>query len=290
MTGTFVALENWAVNDARVRNDKFGFRVYSTSDRARSSYHRQLTDSGGYGNCALTFAVRLAPIANHEAADRVDSKANCDSSAATTGLTARLPAAVQRAICGFLPLEDLGAVLLTSKSARALATSFAAVASSVIINGREKLIAPLVQFGPALRAIATLARNVRQLHVTVVSELYPLLAALIRRNKNALESFRRLDFSFRWEDAGVCVLDALAECMNLRELRSETSIPLPQLRAIAANCRLLEVVSIEVPASVADAKQLALQIAPAIEGDDEALSSQDASTAALLKYYRAHRA
>ena len=37
-------------------------------------------------------------------------------------------------------------------------------------------------------------------------------------------------------------------------------------------------------------KQLALQIAPAIEGDDEALSSQDASTAALLKYYRAHRA
>ncbi|SIR61375.1 glucose-6-phosphate isomerase [Microbacterium sp. RURRCA19A] len=37
-------------------------------------------------------------------------------------------------------------------------------------------------------------------------------------------------------------------------------------------------------------KQLALQIAPAIEGDDEALSSQDASTAALLNYYRAHRA
>lgn len=36
-------------------------------------------------------------------------------------------------------------------------------------------------------------------------------------------------------------------------------------------------------------KQLALQIAPAIKGDDEALASQDASTAALLNYYRAHR-
>ncbi|KTS64863.1 glucose-6-phosphate isomerase [Microbacterium testaceum] len=37
-------------------------------------------------------------------------------------------------------------------------------------------------------------------------------------------------------------------------------------------------------------KQLALQIAPAIEGDDDALAAQDASTAALLAYYRDHRA
>jgi glucose-6-phosphate isomerase len=36
-------------------------------------------------------------------------------------------------------------------------------------------------------------------------------------------------------------------------------------------------------------KQLALQIAPAIEGDDEALAAQDASTQALLAYYRSHR-
>jgi glucose-6-phosphate isomerase len=36
-------------------------------------------------------------------------------------------------------------------------------------------------------------------------------------------------------------------------------------------------------------KQLALQIAPAIEGDDEAAASQDASTRALLDYYMAHR-
>jgi len=36
-------------------------------------------------------------------------------------------------------------------------------------------------------------------------------------------------------------------------------------------------------------KQLALQIAPAIEGDDEALAAQDSSTRALLDYYRAHR-
>ncbi len=36
-------------------------------------------------------------------------------------------------------------------------------------------------------------------------------------------------------------------------------------------------------------KQLALQIAPALEGDDEAKAAQDASTAALLDYYRAHR-
>ncbi len=36
-------------------------------------------------------------------------------------------------------------------------------------------------------------------------------------------------------------------------------------------------------------KQLALQIAPAIEGDDEALASQDASTRALVAYYREHR-
>ncbi|MFT4135419.1 glucose-6-phosphate isomerase [Microbacterium sp.] len=36
-------------------------------------------------------------------------------------------------------------------------------------------------------------------------------------------------------------------------------------------------------------KQLALQIAPAIEGDDAALAAQDASTRALLAYYREHR-
>jgi glucose-6-phosphate isomerase len=37
-------------------------------------------------------------------------------------------------------------------------------------------------------------------------------------------------------------------------------------------------------------KQLALQIAPAIEGDAEALAAQDASTRALLAYYRSQRA
>ncbi len=36
-------------------------------------------------------------------------------------------------------------------------------------------------------------------------------------------------------------------------------------------------------------KQLALQIAPALEGDDDALAAQDASTAALIAYYRQHR-
>ncbi|QAY60359.1 glucose-6-phosphate isomerase [Microbacterium protaetiae] len=36
-------------------------------------------------------------------------------------------------------------------------------------------------------------------------------------------------------------------------------------------------------------KQLALQIAPAIEGDEQAVAAQDASTRELLAYYRAHR-
>ena len=36
-------------------------------------------------------------------------------------------------------------------------------------------------------------------------------------------------------------------------------------------------------------KQLALQIAPAIEGDEDAVADQDASTRALLEYYRTHR-
>ena len=36
-------------------------------------------------------------------------------------------------------------------------------------------------------------------------------------------------------------------------------------------------------------KQLALQIAPAVEGDQDALGSQDASTQALIAYYRQHR-
>ena len=36
-------------------------------------------------------------------------------------------------------------------------------------------------------------------------------------------------------------------------------------------------------------KQLALQIAPALEGDDAAFDAQDASTQALLEYYAAHR-
>ncbi|WP_062378959.1 glucose-6-phosphate isomerase [Demequina pelophila] len=36
-------------------------------------------------------------------------------------------------------------------------------------------------------------------------------------------------------------------------------------------------------------KKLALEIAPAIEGDDAALSAQDASTQALIAYYRANR-
>ncbi|WP_336632949.1 MULTISPECIES: glucose-6-phosphate isomerase [unclassified Microbacterium] len=37
-------------------------------------------------------------------------------------------------------------------------------------------------------------------------------------------------------------------------------------------------------------KQLALQIAPAIEGDESAFAAQDASTQSLLTYYRTHRA
>ncbi|WP_062072013.1 glucose-6-phosphate isomerase [Demequina sediminicola] len=37
-------------------------------------------------------------------------------------------------------------------------------------------------------------------------------------------------------------------------------------------------------------KKLALEIAPAVEGDDDALAAQDASTQALIAYYRAHRA
>ncbi|WP_062291254.1 glucose-6-phosphate isomerase [Demequina phytophila] len=37
-------------------------------------------------------------------------------------------------------------------------------------------------------------------------------------------------------------------------------------------------------------KKLALEIAPAIEGDDAALAAQDASTQALIAYYRANRA
>jgi len=37
-------------------------------------------------------------------------------------------------------------------------------------------------------------------------------------------------------------------------------------------------------------KQLAMQIAPAIEGDSDAFESQDSSTKALLEYYRDHRA
>lgn len=36
-------------------------------------------------------------------------------------------------------------------------------------------------------------------------------------------------------------------------------------------------------------KQLALQIAPAVEGDSEALAAQDASTQALIAYYKANR-
>jgi glucose-6-phosphate isomerase len=36
-------------------------------------------------------------------------------------------------------------------------------------------------------------------------------------------------------------------------------------------------------------KQLATQIAPAIEGDEGAIAAQDASTRALLEYYRSHR-
>ncbi|MRX44125.1 glucose-6-phosphate isomerase [Agromyces kandeliae] len=36
-------------------------------------------------------------------------------------------------------------------------------------------------------------------------------------------------------------------------------------------------------------KQLALQIAPAIEGDEAAMAGQDASTRALIEYYRSHR-
>ena len=36
-------------------------------------------------------------------------------------------------------------------------------------------------------------------------------------------------------------------------------------------------------------KQLALQIAPAIAGDEAALAAQDASTQALIRYYQEHR-
>ena len=37
-------------------------------------------------------------------------------------------------------------------------------------------------------------------------------------------------------------------------------------------------------------KKLALEIAPAVSGDDDALTAQDPSTQALIRYYRKHRA
>ena len=36
-------------------------------------------------------------------------------------------------------------------------------------------------------------------------------------------------------------------------------------------------------------KKLALQIAPAVSGDDEALATQDPSTQGLVTWYREHR-
>jgi hypothetical protein len=68
--GWLVTFENWAVNDPAAINDLWGFRVYACppkpSNSASSaafdpsrSYHARLTSSGGYGNVALTFAVRL---------------------------------------------------------------------------------------------------------------------------------------------------------------------------------------------------------------------------------------
>jgi glucose-6-phosphate isomerase len=36
-------------------------------------------------------------------------------------------------------------------------------------------------------------------------------------------------------------------------------------------------------------KQLALQVSPAVAGDEEAAAAQDPSTRALIGYYRAHR-
>jgi glucose-6-phosphate isomerase len=36
-------------------------------------------------------------------------------------------------------------------------------------------------------------------------------------------------------------------------------------------------------------KQLALQVAPAVSGDDDVLAKQDPSTQQLIRYYREHR-
>jgi glucose-6-phosphate isomerase len=36
-------------------------------------------------------------------------------------------------------------------------------------------------------------------------------------------------------------------------------------------------------------KQLALQVTPAVKGDEDALAKQDSSTQSLITYYRAHR-
>jgi glucose-6-phosphate isomerase len=36
-------------------------------------------------------------------------------------------------------------------------------------------------------------------------------------------------------------------------------------------------------------KQLALQVAPAVSGDEDALAEQDPSTQQLIRYYREHR-
>jgi glucose-6-phosphate isomerase len=36
-------------------------------------------------------------------------------------------------------------------------------------------------------------------------------------------------------------------------------------------------------------KQLALQVTPAVKGDEDALAKQDGSTQSLITYYRAHR-
>jgi glucose-6-phosphate isomerase len=36
-------------------------------------------------------------------------------------------------------------------------------------------------------------------------------------------------------------------------------------------------------------KQLALQVTPAVKGDEEALAAQDSSTQSLITFYRSHR-
>ena len=131
----------------------------------------------------------------------------------------------------------------------------------------------------------------------MIDRLPPLVARIIREHRRTLQQHREVAPPVRAERAQL----ALHEDAGLDLLGAGRPVAVPeeddllgQLVALYEHITFTQGAVWGIDSfdqwGVELGKQLAQQLGPAIAGDESALADQDASTRALIGYYRSHRA